>query len=495
MTISNNPFIKKFQTRNNYYIYDVNTNKIFQVDNIIFNIIEEVGLKNVKNINKKYPEYPASEIAKKHEEIEKFRKEFNCYSSHRPNISFGINSADELKTIYQSSGLFHLVLELTEKCNLRCKYCVYSGRYSKRRIHGSKDMSFETGKKAVDYFFDMNNGNPSIGFYGGEPLLRIDIIKKIVNYATTKSKYCTFNMTTNGTLFTDEIIQFVVNNRISVLISLDGPKEFHDRYRIHKNGKGSHEKIIQNIKKIKKYSSTFFEDNVGFTPVLSPPYDFEAITKFFSGDFFNVNAKKNENKIIYSFVDTHETSFFKDFKLAEFENSKYRLMAELRHKYLNSLVNNCYNDLTIEKRLFNKEFLRIDQRPTDIIGDNYPPQGTCIPGQRKLFVDVDGRLFMCERVDRNVIIGSVDKGLCYEKIYNFLTKYEKFFEDCKDCWAQRLCMKCYNSIKGGELLSIERKEQLCRNSLISIERDMIDYCETRERNIDAFKPFEFIHSI
>lgn len=111
------------------------------------------------------------------------------------------------------SKSFPLVLQVTQKCNLRCSYCVYSGDY-KNRNHSQKEMSWETAKEAVDYLYghSMSSEDIYISFYGGEPLLMFRLIKEVVEYV--KREYCQrtvhFNLTTNGTLFTPEIVQYLL---------------------------------------------------------------------------------------------------------------------------------------------------------------------------------------------------------------------------------------------------------------------------------------------
>lgn len=100
---------------------------------------------------------------------------------------------------------------------------------------------------------------------------------------------------------------------------------------------------------------------------------------------------------------------------------------------------------------------------------------------------------MCERVGSNYEIGNINEGFEYRRIYVFLEKYAEFFKDCKYCWALRLCMKCFNSIRRGEDFYEKRKESLCKDNLYIIERNLIDYCEIRENNPHAFKPFDNIY--
>ena len=79
------------------------------------------------------------------------------------------------------------------------------------------------------------------------------------------------------------------------------------------------------------------------------------------------------------------------------------------------------------------------------------------------------------------------KGNSYSGIYDFLEKYIDFFKDCRYCWALRFCQKCFNNIRKGSDFDEGRRNDFCRNSLYNIEKTLRDYCEIREKNVDAFK--------
>jgi uncharacterized protein len=121
-------------------------------------------------------------------------------------------------------------------------------------------MSVSTAIKAVDKYVGFHNEKhkrgiiiePSITFYGGEPFLKFEIIKSVVNYCKSKNFKAKIYATTNGTIINDEIIDFIIENEIHVMFSLDGYKENHDRNRVFANNIPTFELILENIKKIQK---------------------------------------------------------------------------------------------------------------------------------------------------------------------------------------------------------------------------------------------------
>lgn len=138
-------------------------------------------------------------------------------------------------------------LSLTHHCNLNCSYC-YAGKKFR------KSMSLETACKAVDFSFSLHPDSAPIefGFFGGEPLLEFKLIRNIVAYIRKKQQQylrpAVLQITTNGTLITDEILTFLQQENIGLCISLDGPQPIHDRERRYKNGKSSFAKIVKNLK-------------------------------------------------------------------------------------------------------------------------------------------------------------------------------------------------------------------------------------------------------
>ncbi len=140
-----------------------------------------------------------------------------------------------------------LCLHVAHTCNLNCSYCFASqGKY-----HGDRAvMSFEVGKRALDFLME-NSGtrrNLEVDFFGGEPLMNFQVVKDLVAYARSvekeRGKNFRFTLTTNGVLVDDEVIDFANRECSNVVLSLDGRKEIHDRYRVDYAGKGSWDNIV-----------------------------------------------------------------------------------------------------------------------------------------------------------------------------------------------------------------------------------------------------------
>ena len=187
-----------------------------------------------------------------------------------------------------------LCLHIAHTCNLNCSYCFASqGKY-----HGERAlMSFEVGKQALDFLVAHSGTrhNLEVDFFGGEPLMNFDVVKRLVEYARSIEKAAhknfRFTLTTNGMLIDDDVIDFANREMSNVVLSLDGRKEVHDRFRKDYAGNGSWEKIVPKFQKLVKarggknyymrgtfthYNPDFLNDikemlNLGFTELSMEP--------------------------------------------------------------------------------------------------------------------------------------------------------------------------------------------------------------------------------
>ena len=169
-----------------------------------------------------------------------------------------------------------LCLHVAHTCNLNCSYCFASqGKYQGDRAL----MSYEVGKRAFDYLIE-NSGsrkNLEVDFFGGEPLMNFDVVKRLVAYARSieadAGKNFRFTLTTNGLGITDEVIDFCNREMSNVVLSLDGRPEVHDRFRVDYKGEGSYDRILPKFKQLvearegKNYymRGTFTHFNTDFT--------------------------------------------------------------------------------------------------------------------------------------------------------------------------------------------------------------------------------------
>lgn len=162
---------------------------------------------------------------------------------------------------YNVKNLNNLVFEVTDACNLRCKYCGYAEFYQGYDLRQNSFLSFDKAKVLIDYLANIWRNNRyegisqplTVGFYGGEPLMNIKFIKQTIDYFDNikdVGKRFRYNMTTNAMLL-DSHMDYIVEKDMQLLISLDGDEEGHS-YRVDTLGNNSFRKVINNGLMVKK---------------------------------------------------------------------------------------------------------------------------------------------------------------------------------------------------------------------------------------------------
>lgn len=264
--IKEKPFIHLFETPGGYYIYDVNTNAILSVNKMIYELLQTDDL-NIKEIGSDF------------DTINAMRADGFLSTRRLKKI---IHPDNDVLEYYLDRKLNMITLQITQNCNLRCSYCVYSGKYQNRE-HSNKKMSIDVAKKGIDFLINHSSDSDEIGigFYGGEPLLEFEMIKECIEYAEKRAegKNLILSLTVNGTLLNGEIAEYFQKHRIYTMVSLDGPKEVHDKNRKFSDGRGSFDVIYNNLKMLKDKCPEFM-NKVGFSVVLDPQIDFGCLNEF-----------------------------------------------------------------------------------------------------------------------------------------------------------------------------------------------------------------------
>ncbi|MBU2615955.1 MAG: radical SAM protein [Nanoarchaeota archaeon] len=349
-----------------------------------------------------------------------------------------------------------LLLETTEQCNLRCSYCIYSEEYPNERNETSRSMSLDTAKRAIDEMVPQSNGTMLVGFYGGETMLKMGLVQGVIDHArsTFPSVSLIFSMTSNF-VDADRYIPEIVDNEIYVNLSLDGPKAIHDRARKTKAGKPTYDKILSNLKKLEKYSPGYANSHVFVLSTCEDPNDLPKIVDYFDqSDFFvtNINAIETRGK-------TNPPRTLRG------DHGMQSLIDKFRRKILHG------EDPGILRRLFDPNLKAMALRDDEIMPRELMLNGSCYPGKKRVFVDVDGNYHPCERFGHRLKIGSVKEGISQELQEEAIKSFTQIRNElCGGCWAQRLCTPCLQNAKDskGEI-SEEGLAQTCegkRNGLL-----------------------------
>lgn len=379
------------------------------------------------------------------------------FSHIKVNTSFNF-SLDEIVNHVAESNF--VLLNVTEDCNLRCKYCIYSGEYKGQRLRTQEVMRTDTAFKAVDFMLGKDNVDDFfVGFYGGEPLENFGLIQEVIGYINKKypSKHVKYSMTTNGTLL-DEVSDFIIDNNFLLNVSLDGPKSVHDRWRTF-GKKGSFDVIYSNLEEIKAKNSEYYK-NVTFSATIVDTSHLLDILHFFDNDPLTKNHLVSVNPL--------ERRLLKDQDKFPQTNAQDSQVADLANEYIRQMSLGPSVSPFLSGA-FDLQLKKIWNRCRHRLSAVERPGGACIPGGRRLFVDTGGNFYACERVGRNGSIGSVDEGLRLDNIKDLLVTYLNIRNSsCTSCWSSRLCGVCISNLTSDTGFSEDSLDQICRHNKNSV---------------------------
>lgn len=373
-----------------------------------------------------------------YETIEKFHKKGYLLDSPIEKIQHPATNHLEYQ---MNRSLRSITLQMSQNCNLRCEYCPYSdnGLYDNRK-HYEKNMSWETAKKAIDFLVDhsVEAEYVYISYYGGEPLINKKCLLDSMEYAVNKvnGKIIKFGMTTNGTLLDEEFLEAIKDYDIAITISLDGPEEVHNVHRKFRGGQGSYDIVYRNIKTIlDKYPT--ISKKLDFNTVVSPDGDFKKVWNFFSDKENFCNFTNTNLSTLSTNYTTKDITYGTDF----FEEATYKTL----RAYLYLLGYLPDEDAGMYRSEIERVYKYSELYSPREVAKVAHPNGTCIPGLKKLFVDVEGNLYPCERADENskfLRIGTLTDGFDFKKIRKILNVAEATEGKCKNCWAFYGCTMC-----------------------------------------------------
>lgn len=409
--------IHKFKQGENYFVLDVNTGAVHVVDELVYDLVEDEGLKSkeelIKVLGNKYSEDIISEA---YDEIKELIDNDLLYTKDKYE-SIAHSSMDDRDYIKA------VCLNIIHGCNLRCKYCFADeGEYN-----GHKGvMSLETAKKAIDYVVKRSGPrrNIEIDLFGGEPTMIMDTIKGIVAYARENekkwNKNIRFTMTTNATLLNDEMMDFIDKEMGNIILSLDGRKSVNDNVRIKVDGSGSYDDILPNIKKMISKRT-------------------EGKTYYVRGTFTRANTD------FYEDVKSMINEGFKEISIEPVVLEAGHPLA-LREEDLETIMNNydkLYEDMAKRKREKSGEYnfyhFNVDLNGGPCV---YKRISGCGAGFEYVAITPQGEVYPCHQ-----FVGKEEfkLGTIYDDSYN--SELGKEFKKahiynkpkCKECWARFYC--------------------------------------------------------
>ena len=454
--------VQLFKTPNAFYAFDAPMGKMIEVSEELYKYLE-TNQTGTEDAPEEFKLYSSQGF---------FRAESPVKQISHPYT--------KILDTYVERKLSKITLQLTQQCNFRCNYCIYSEDHSKmQRSHSNKKMDFSVAKKAVDFLWEHSVDSPdaNIGFYGGEPLLVFDLIKQVIEYSKELfyGKLITYNITTNGSLLEDDVVDYLVENGVSLMISLDGPKSIHDSNRHFANGRGTYDDVMAKIQRIKERHPAYWKD-IQYSMVMDPANDFDEISKICNEESI---VSKN---VTASMLDQDYDGIVPEASDEYIRNYEYGLfLAYLAHwkRYPEDKVSPISLH-RVESSL--GQMYHIDMMGA--LRDMDVPAGPCVPGMMRLFIDVDGQLFPCERVSEQsdaMKIGHLDSGFEAEKVRQLIEVGQITEEACRNCWCFRLCNQCAKKAdEGNDNLSSAARLRYCKYSRSDAYNKLQEYLFVHE---------------
>ena len=456
------PLIRTFEDLGRKYVFDANSNTILPLAEDQWPLVREIERGVVSG--------EAQEL------LESFNQQGYFLEAAIHKIEHPETSAMKY---HLTRKIKKLTLQVTQNCNLRCDYCVYSGVYE-TRAHSAKSMSLEVAKKAIDYVLanSVDEKSLNFGFYGGEPLLELDLIETCISYvrSVSGSKELTFTLTTNGTLLTCEAYERLVGLGVDVAISLDGPRDVHDSARKYPDGRGSFDDIIRNLSKIQaKHPDA--KDKLRFMAVVNPEVSDSCLENLYTMD--DIFPEYGINMAFVNDLYIDKPMVYSGELLSKQNQERTKLLLFM----LGKLGSDKVSRLVIGGRgaieLKYEQLRRIKKLPPIC-----HPGGPCLAGAHRLFVNVDGVFYPCERVSEAsevMKIGDVDSGVSVEKANVINNIGKTTAEECKKCWAILHCAMCGAFSDDFAEFSRGKRLSQCANSKLVVEEAFKDVCFLKSR--------------
>ncbi len=360
------------------------------------------------------------------------------------------------------ANLNHVVFEVTDGCNLRCEYCGYGKFYQDYDIRQNRRLDFGAAKRLLDYLVPLwsstlnrsHRRRIAIGFYGGEPLLNFPFVEQMVDYVgrlNLPRHSFAFSMTTNGLLL-ERYMDYLKAHDFLLLISLDG-NERNNSYRVSNSGVESFSRTYRSAKALQTKYPEYFREKVGFNAVFHNRSDIGEVHQFFKEHFDKMPSVSELNP-----------NGIREDKREEFQHTYSNVGESLartpkpgcvvRDFFINlptidglSKFIHAHNDFCFKKyaeMLLDRDRWR-----------RYP-SGTCLPFLRKLFLTVNNKILVCERIAHRYSLGCVtERGVELDLgaiAAQYTARYRSIAKVCRHCYRVDGCGLClfYENVDAGK---------------------------------------------
>jgi len=475
--------LKFFETIQNNYVYDAWTGRILECDPLTRYVLERYGQTSSEEILRTAEPQDRDSIRARLKAIDELREREGVFDEFK---GFKHNSPARMLPVQNIHGL---VVELTDRCNLRCKYCIFGEAYADCRVYGSDTVTVEDAIRSFELMMGTKtmdaDTHAQVTFFGGEPFLEIDVMRRIA--AGLRSRYpeiaLGFNLTTNGSFINEEIVETLVEHNMLIWISLDGPERIHDYNRCAVGGKGTFRSVMNTLRYLREYDASYFNRNVNFVSVIAYPYGLKERARFFA------ECPELPDNFMLRVTDrARQEEMFKDGEAAQFAREFREAWADFQARLADPGFTK--EQYLSRENLFWRQALcsplrTYFKRPVayDREFDGVLHKTDCLSRRVRLYVSARGELYLCipatYYADRRYMIGNVREGFQEEAIRRILERWIAFSrEHCRTCWAARLCSMCF------AMMRYEDSERICGGIRNQAEEWLSRIAELKEMRPD-----------
>lgn len=492
------PFVHRFQTERNKYLFDINTGRIVRVDAATWDAVADFGRLPENEIVRKYASlHTEEEITRACEGITHAQDQHKLFQpNHLQHIA--LPSRQEVEESMRTLCAW-LVLHVTEDCNFRCGYCVDQGGNTQGRRRSKRAMSWEMARSALDDFLNRRERcdptkHGGISFYGGEPLLNLGLIQQCVSYVRQRvEKAPSLHVTTNGSLLKGSAARFLTSEGFYICVSLDGPSHIHDQQRVFADGSGTWRTVANNVRAfLQGYPEYRSNGRFAVNAVLSPWESMTELEEYFVNDELASAVAIEFEPMMPPSDDRRKTPP---------ESGEHKADLQLQYgKFLRNVTSGRVNEnpegraWRVQRALFERRFRIFHERhiaqPGRVLSAGGGPREICIPGITSTYVTVDGSYYGCEKwpCREELQIGSVSGGRDPAKIHGLIRQfYSLNRSECASCWCVRNCrVGCFVHCIGPAHFCSEVKRKRCRNFRELMHQVIVDYVGILEQSPHAF---------
>lgn len=460
----------KFSVGDRFYVYDTATNSIIEVPEVVHQCMDDYFAAD--STPSAVPEEAQDFLTQARQDSGLFQR--------LPNPSFSkFLSKKHIRTALDRR-LARLTINVTNRCNNRCTYCIYSGQYEGMPTHGHSSMPWDIAKRSIDYFaaHSADARSRSIAFYGGEPILAWPVVEQgIARARELLGREAPIALITNATLLDAEKIAYLIEHDIEIQVSLDGPEDINDAQRVLANGRGTHASVMAALTAVRAADPEYFRRRVAICATMDlNKTSVVDLFRYFSEDPFDqlyvrVNPQKSNDSSAYEVLDSS--------KIRHISN-----LEQLIEEFLAAQESGSPFHYQLFHALLAGVFNMVASRKVGLAGKHQSPNACCIPGGQGLCVDTDGAFYPCEKLlSPSYEIGDVDNGVSLEKVQRLLHTVTDMVEDmCGDCWAYRLCNHCLVHCDKAGQISKQRKAERCEElrKMLAASMERFAYILQRE---------------